>query len=321
MNGIRDTRALCSEFAKGRSLLASGLALLGMDSVEEVDAFLADRQSRTGLFTGDPPTDHPDWLKFYTHPAYLEKQLFRGLLGEEEGDEARALLKLLRNPQTGTEEAQRELFALLVGLLTPMSYDKADDVSDALASLLELPEMEEEANDDNDIPPAFAFYLWIWIPCWLVYGCEVPQLLKRVKEGGAAAADAVEALVRLDHTSARMRYVKKWVEEQPGDRQPMVRVWKTSTPFRKPRKNTAALGICSAWVAGITNLIDDRPDAGELKELCIDLSESRADDIAELCLSKTNDDFGRMIRQYLSKLSMLAPPDKNWIETIRGCAR
>jgi hypothetical protein len=75
----------------------------------------------------------------------------------------------------------------------------------------ELPDAEVvEVNERDNL--VMNFYLWVHLPCWLVYGGTPTALLRQLAAGDKAAEKAAERLARLDHRVIGHAKFQRWIK-------------------------------------------------------------------------------------------------------------
>lgn len=104
------------------------------------------------------------------------------------------------------------------GLIQDCLADVHGDPYSELAEILlddSLPEDEPEDETDETDYAAFSFCMWVYLPCWFVYGITPTKLLRQVSGKDSVAETAAERLVRLDHRVTVHAKVQRWIKAEP----------------------------------------------------------------------------------------------------------
>lgn len=311
----RDTQSLAA-WAEGKPLGVSLPAILAAASTDDVRQFLHQCRTRTGIFASRPAIDETQWLRFYRSPKLLERTLLAEL-GVPNDAAIKKVFDALRNPKRATPRSLERAFGVILAAFSQPGREVHEELIDATLA----------AADEDDGPfdinqPATAFYLWVYLPCWLVYGVTPADLLRQVNKAGKPAEDAAHQLVRLDATAMRTPAIKRWERSDRANgafRQKKLYQWANQTPFNKEKKPSRAIKIVAARISQLSELLDHRlnaPDLRALLELCQQPFEGQV-----FLDASTDCDFGRAIRRERHFFTGPAKPDKSicaYVRALRG---
>ncbi|TWT97566.1 hypothetical protein Pla108_17180 [Botrimarina colliarenosi] len=307
----KDTQRLAA-WADGKPLGVTLPAILAASSTEEIRQFLHQRRTHSGIFASRPAIDEPLRLRFYRSSKALQRRLLIEL-GVPEDAALGDIYGALQNPNRAEPWAVSCAFVAIVSaFFEPDPEHHAELIEDSLA-------YAEQDDGPLDLEqPATAFYFWVYLPCWLVYGVTPTELLRRVSKGGKAAEQAARQLVRLDPTAMRTPQVQRWAHSdgaRGGYRFKRLRKWAAQAPFDKEKAPSQALKIVAARLSYLSELLDQRlkiPDLRALFAGCQQPADSQA-----YLTNSTDDDFGRATRRRRQQFGKLPKPDRSAYATVR----
>lgn len=310
--------ASLADLADGRCFGVGLSAINALQATEAVREFIEWRRTFTGLFAEEPEVDERHWRRFYSSPKSLERQLATELLGDQ-ADKAAGVMQALRTPKKVDKESLLLAGGLVTAFFAPGNAAQWHNVLP-----LALPDDDDvdvaETSDDGDFP-AFAFYLWVNIPCWLVYGKTPTELLRKVSGGGDQAEKAVCRLVRLDHRVGGHTTIQRWIhadKKLAPFRQAKLRKWRQRTPFDKDKSSSLALRTLSGFASRISELADERLEARDIRKLVETLADRVPADLQKYLAERTPDDWSREVRRYREHLVKVDKPDKSAFELVRS---
>jgi hypothetical protein len=298
-----------------KSLGLSLSAVNALSSMGEVRQFIEDRRTLSGLFEEPPIVDEREWLRFYNSPKTLERRLLHAALGEQ-GGKVSGILDVLRNPVGADESSRLAALGLIVSFFR--NFDSAD-----LSPLYEVSLTGKEIDADKEELPedsAVAFYFWVHLPCLLVYGMSPTKLMSLLSAGEKVAEKSAERLVRLDRRVEAHPKLRRWINADSKIakfRRKKVQKWTTQTPFDKEKSSSRALRLTAGYVSKMSELLDERIEAPELRGMIVKLGDEIPADLQDYLADRTNDDFGREIRRYRDLLLKESKPDKSAFDLVR----
>ena len=307
----KDTQSQAN-WAKGKPLGVTLPAILAASSTEDVRQFLHQRRTHAGIFASRPAINETQWLRFYRSPKSLERELFAELNLPKHA--VTRIFNALRNPKRAKPRAVKHAFGSILAAFSqpdPKLYE----------ALIEkvLTSADEDAGPFNITQPATAFYLWVYLPCWLVYGVTPWELLRRVSRDGRPAEEAARQLVRLDHTAMLTPTLRRWARADGANgayRHKKLRKWSSQTPFDKEKSPSQVLKIVAARISNLSELLDERlkvPELRALFEACLQPADLQA-----YLTNSTDDDFGRAVRRIRQQFGKQPKPDRSSIASVRA---
>jgi len=308
----KETQELAA-WANGKPLGVTLPAILMASSTEEVRQYLQQRRTQAGIFASRPAIDEEQWLRFYSSPKFLERTLLAEL-GIPQHAAALKIFNALHSARRAGPRVAKYAFGAIVAAFT-----QPDDSlhAEVINAVLTAPDEDDEPFDITN--PATAFYFWVYLPCWLVYGVTPWELLRRTSRGEKPAEVAVRQLVRLDSMAMRAPAIKRW---ERGDgaggvhRHKKLLKWASQTPFDKEKAPSRALKIVAARISYLTDLLDQQlqvPDLRALLELCQQPAGCQT-----FLDCSTDDDLGRAIRRVKQLFTGPAKPDKSTYGSVRA---
>jgi hypothetical protein len=308
----KDTQKLAA-WAKDKPLGVTLPAILAASSTEDVRQFLHKRRSRKGIFASRPAIDETLWLRFYRSPKSLERTLLAEL-GVPEDSAAKRVFDALRNPRRATPIAIQRALGVILAAFSQLDHQLHEELIDAT---LAGADVDDGAFDITQ--PATAFFFWVYLPCWLVYGVTPWELLRRVSRDGKPAEQAARQLVRLDGTASLTVAIQRWARADGANgayRHKKLRKWASQTPFDKEKAPSRALKIVTARISYLSELLDQRlnvPDLRALLEVCEQPTDCQA-----FLNASTDDDLGRALRRVLQLFTRPAKPDRSVYASVRA---
>jgi hypothetical protein len=293
-------------------------SIIALSAIGEVREFLHSRRTLTGIFSQEPVVNEHEWFKFYNSPKTLEGRILEAVF-EDHASECAAIMDALRNPVGADVWAKLAGFGVIAGFFATLDESSWRQVIKAVLDD-ELPDTEVEDSDevDND---AVSFYLWVHLPCWLIYGVSPTDLLRQLPAGGKLAEKAAEKLVRLDYRVKGHAKLQRWINAEPKIakfRRKKVQRWAARTPFDKEKSSSHALRIVAGHVSRSTELLGERLEAPEIRNAIQALSNQVPGDLQAYLGERTMDDWSREIRRHRDHLVKMSNPDKSAIESVRA---
>ena len=308
-------------WAKRITLGLQTLITQALVSTENVGEFIEARRTASGIFAIEPSVDEQTWPTYYDSPKILERDLVRGVFGES-GRVLQGVLNTLRNPRFATEKNQLRAYRMICFLWSgdtalvqdeQSSEERTNQIFERFENRLDNLQAHEST--------AFTFYLWVYVPCWLVHGVSPTKLVRRLSGESEEASKAAEKLIRLDRRFLQDRKLKRWIncsDELRTSRQRDITKWLSKSPFDKPRKENLWLRVLAGYVSNISELLGHRLNSTEIRQAIESLGEAIPQELREDLRNRTGDDFSREIRRQRSHFELPTGPDTSFLASVRG---
>jgi hypothetical protein len=136
------------------------------------------------------------WTKLYRRHRKIRQVLSGAFLPASSGLGVADLEEMQRAVYL-MQAMEPEALAAELQKMGPEAFKDAATTVEALVRLMTGKIEPEEASLDKGLETAeVAFFLLVWLPCWLEHGDYPPRLMRRARQGNM---EALEDLLRLDH--------------------------------------------------------------------------------------------------------------------------
>lgn len=288
------------------------VAVLACREIGNIAQFLEERRQRGGRLALEPLVDEATWLTCYSHPQQWLFNCIEDLLPQAK---CKTATSKTSKPSHVTEGQMRDFYDIALTLLETVDAEMNQELESVLH---ETQDFQPAIFDNNELPPALYFALYVAIPCLLVHGATPHQLLVHVAKGGPRGMEAIEHLVRLDSRIIQHPIVRRWVRHSKhgsrSERERLLGKWQNAKPFRKLAIPGVLVRV-SAILLSVADLLQDDLTIPKLREI-IDQSPL-PDGASDYLLARTNDDFGRVVRTFRAKMLFPSKADETIFDTIR----